>query len=86
MTIPILHSILTRFNQVSVMRYEQIKNALIPWFTSRLVLGIDALYATLEVEQRRDGLFQTFSVILVLAALLKLLKKQKTKARSGKDA
>lgn len=40
------------------------------------MLGVDALDATLEVEQRSDGLFQTFSVVLVFAALLKLLKKQ----------
>lgn len=45
------------------------------------MLGIDALHATLEVEQRRDGLFQTFSVVLVFAALLKLLKKKKSKTK-----
>lgn len=48
------------------------------------MLGIDALHATLEVEQRRDGLFQTFSVVLVFAALLKLLKKAKQKKRKMK--
>lgn len=45
----------------------------VPGFTARLVLGIDALHATLKVEQRRDGLFQTFSVVLVFTALLELL-------------
>ncbi len=45
----------------------------VPWFTARLVLGIDALHATLKVQQRCDRLFQTFSVILVFTALLKLL-------------
>lgn len=47
------------------------------------MLGIDALDTTLEVEQRRDGLFQTFSVVLVFAALLKLLKKQKKKQKKS---
>lgn len=45
----------------------------VPRFTARLVLGIDAIDATLKVEQRGDRLLQTFSVVLVFAALLKLL-------------
>lgn len=46
---------------------------LLPGFTARLVFSVDALHAALEVQQRRDGLFQTFPVVLVLAAFLELL-------------
>lgn len=44
-----------------------------PRFTTRQVLGVDALHAALEVQQRCDRLLQTFSVILVFTAFLKLL-------------
>lgn len=44
-----------------------------PRFTPRQVLGVDALHAALEVQQRCDRLLQTFSVILVFTAFLKLL-------------
>lgn len=40
-----------------------------------MVFSQDALHATLKVKQGCEGLFQTFSVILVSTALLKLLQK-----------
>lgn len=45
----------------------------VPWFTARLVLGIDTIHAALKVKQSCDGLLETFSVILVFTAFLKLL-------------
>lgn len=53
--------------------FININMADVPWFTARLVLGIDTIHAALKVKQSCDGLLETFSVILVFTAFLKLL-------------
>lgn len=50
-----------------------------PWFTTRLMLGVNSVDATLKVNESSDGLFQTFPVVLIFTPLLKLLQKEKKK-------